>query len=166
MPGRVAQRVSLRPSQRTILERIISSRNSLQAHVVRARIILYAADGLTNEQIAESLGLTRQRVSIWRGRFAYACSVLYRIEEEEGQKVLKRHIEKVLSDAKRPGAPCKFTAEQVCRIIAVSCEAPEDCGHPLSHWTPAALQIEILKRGLIFSISVRQVGRFLKRSRS
>ena len=165
MPGRHAQEISVTPCQREILDRIIRARQSSQAHVIRAQIILYAAEGLINEQIAALLDLTRQCVSIWRGRWAAAFAVLCRIEEEEGGKALSKHIEKVLSDAPRPGMPPKFTAEQVCQIIAVACEKPEDCGHPISHWTPQILRFEILKRGIVSSISVRQVGRFLKGSR-
>ena len=138
MPGRVARMVSVTPYQREILERIIRSRQSSQSHVLRARIILYAADGLTNEQIAESLAIPRQRVSNWRSRWADAFSVLCLIEEEEGEKALIKPIDRVLKDAPRPGVPCKFSAETVCQIIAVSCEEPEECGHPLSHWTPQA----------------------------
>lgn len=165
MPGRRAQAVSVTPCQREMLERIVRARHSSQAHVVRARIILSAADGLPNEQIAAGLGLTRQRVSTWRRRWASAFAVLCRIEEEEGAKALETQIAHVLSDAPRPGMPPRFSAEQVCQIMAVACEKPEDCGHPISHWTPAALRLEIIKRGLVPSISVRQIGRFLKRSR-
>lgn len=118
-----------------------------------------------NEQIAACLGLTRQRVSTWRRRWASAFSVLCRREDEEGEKPLEQHIDTVLSDAPRPGMPAKVTAEQVCQIIAVACEAPEPCGHPVSPWTPQALRLEIITRGLVGSISVRQVGRFFKRSR-
>lgn len=165
MPGRVARTVSVTPCQRELLEQIIRSGKSPQAHVLRTRIILYAADGLKNKQIAATLGLPRQRVSAWRSRWADFFSVLCRIEDEEGKKALSKKMVQVLSDAPRSGAPVKFTAEQVCQIIAVSCENPEDCGHPLSHWTPTDLRTEILKRGIVSSISVRQVGRFLKGSR-
>jgi len=126
---------------------------------------LYAADGLINEQIAACLSLTRQRVSTWRARWADFFAVLCRIEEEEGEKALSKQIAKVLSDAPRPGVAPKFSAEQVCQIIALACEKPQDCGHPISHWTPQILRLEILKRGIVSSISVRQVGRFFKRGR-
>ena len=39
------------------------------AEVVRARVILYAAEGLRNDQIAARLDLTRARVSKWRKRY-------------------------------------------------------------------------------------------------
>jgi transposase len=71
-------------------------------------------------------------------------------------------IEQVLSDAPRPGAPVKFTAEQVTEIVAVACEDPENSGRPVTHWTPRELADEVIKRDIVASISPRQVGRFLK----
>ncbi|MBV9603236.1 MAG: helix-turn-helix domain-containing protein [Chloroflexi bacterium] len=35
---------------------------------------------------------------------------------------------KRLADAPKPGAPPKFTPEQICQIIALACEKPADCG--------------------------------------
>jgi transposase len=37
--------------------------------VQRARMILYAADGMANDQIAEKLDTRREVVSLWRKRF-------------------------------------------------------------------------------------------------
>jgi putative transposase len=58
-----------------------------------------------------------------------------------------------------------FRDEQIAAIIALSCEDPEVLGLPFSHWTPELLQIEAIKGGIIESISVRHVGRILKRKR-
>ena len=59
-----------------------------------------------------------------------------------------------LSDAPRPGAPGKFTPEQVCAIIALACEAPKDSGLPISQtgsspyvWQSPALATQ--ERGVI-----------------
>jgi putative transposase len=45
-------------------------------------------------------------------------------------------------------------------------EAPEECGRPVSHWTPRELAEEAMKRQIVASISPRSVERFLKGSRS
>ena len=87
---------------------------------------------------------------------------LKRIELETPHK-LRSAIEKILSDAQRPGGPPKFKDEQVAAIIAMACEDPSNFDLPFSHWTPELLQIEVIKRGIVESISVRQIGRFLKR---
>jgi hypothetical protein len=69
----------------------------------------------------------------------------------------------VLSDEQRCGGPAKFSPEQVTAIIALACEPPADSGLPVSHWTPRELSREASKRGIVESISPRQVDRFLAR---
>ena len=61
----------------------------------------------------------------------------------------------------RCGAPPKFTPEQITAIIALACEHPSQSGVPVSHWTPPELAREAIKRGIVESISPRQVDRFL-----
>ena len=61
--------IRLRPSERTELEKRSHSYTSLYRDVVRARIVLYAADGLGNDEIAARLDTPRQIVSKWRKRF-------------------------------------------------------------------------------------------------
>ncbi len=64
-----------------------------------------------------------------------------------------------LKDLERTGAPVKFTMEQVIELFALACSPPEDYGRPISHWTPKELADEMVKQGIIQSISVRHVGR-------
>ena len=74
-------------------------------------------------------------------------------------------IAEVLSDWPRAGCGGTFTAEQIAQILAVACEPPENSGRPVTHWTPRELADEVIQRGIVPSISVRHVGRFLKDSR-
>lgn len=88
---------------------------------------------------------------------------------EEGSladKDLIRVIKDVLDDADRPGAPPTFSAEQVAQIIKIACEPPKDHGVPVTHWTPRELAAVVIARGIVESISERQVGRFLARATS
>ena len=55
-----------------------------------------------------------------------------------------------------------FTAEQVCQILSVACEWPEDSGLPMSHWSLNSLAHEIIKRNIVESISRSQLAVFLK----
>ena len=61
-----------------------------------------------------------------------------------------------------------FTNEEIavklqCERHGVGiCEPPDQSGRPLTHWTPRELADEAVERGIATSISVRQVGRFLK----
>jgi putative transposase len=47
----------------------------------------------------------------------------------------------------------------------VACEDPQESGRPVTHWTPRELAEEVIKRGIVTSISPRSVGRFLGRRR-
>ena len=77
---------------------------------------------------------------------------------------LREAILDALSDAPRPGAPAKFTAEQVARIVAVACESPELSGCPIHHWTVRELRDEVLARNIVETISRAQVGRILQQA--
>ena len=115
-----------------------------------------------NREIAAEVGLSRRQVSLWRRRWANAWDRLIQIECSETHAALRRAIEQVLSDEPRPGAPGKFTPEQVTQILAVACEPPEKSGRPITHWTAHELADEVVKRGIVASISPSQVGRYLR----
>ncbi|MEO8036365.1 MAG: helix-turn-helix domain-containing protein [Acidobacteriota bacterium] len=61
--------IVLSSGERTRLEAVAHRYTSPYRDVVRARIILYAADGLSNDVIATRLDTPRQVVSKWRQRF-------------------------------------------------------------------------------------------------
>ncbi len=88
------------------------------------------------------------------------------IEAEAEDKELGEYIITLLSDQPRSGTPGKFTAEQICQIVAMACEKPEEYDRPVTHWTPVELADEAIKQGIVESISARHAGRFLKGSRS
>ena len=81
----------------------------------------------------------------------------------EDEKELEKVIIEILTDLQRPGAPDKFTAEQVTQILALACEDPNLSERPIYNWTPRELADEAKVRGIVKSISRRTVGRFLKR---
>ena len=58
------------------------------------------------------------------------------------------------------------TAEQVCQIVALACEAPQKAGRPISQWSGREIAEEIIERGIVATISERHAGRLLKRGRS
>ena len=61
--------VVLEEEQRAELESFSRSRALSHALVVRAQIVLLAAEGKQNKEIAETLRVSRQTVAKWRGRF-------------------------------------------------------------------------------------------------
>jgi transposase len=161
MPGPKTFCVTLSEKQRAILERLIRRQTSSQRRVRRAKTILAAADGASNESIAVRLGLDRNTVRTWRYRWWAGADVLSAAAAAgDSEKALRLRIESLLTDAPRPGTPGDFSAEQLAQIISVACEAPEDSGRPVTHWTPRELADEVIKRGIVKSISPRTVGRF------
>ncbi len=165
MPGPRPTSIELTARQRKILERFVRRETSSQRLVRRCSIVLGAADGANNGQIGRRLNIQRGTARRWRERWAAAAPGL-QLAEEEGidDKGLTELIEQMLADEPRPGAPGVFGAEQIAQIIAVACEDPQECGRPVTHWTPRELAEEVIKRDIVSSISPRSVGRFLKGS--
>ena len=140
--------VNVSDEQREQLQAIVRKHTSAQQLVTRARIVLLGAAGVSVHETARRLGVERKTVQSWRQRWSEARS---------------DSVQERLSDLPRPGTPAKYTPEQVCAIVAIACERPEDSGLAITHWTQQELADEAVKRGIVESISQRAVGHFLKR---
>jgi len=57
--------------------------------------------------------------------------------------------------------PASFSLEQMLQL-AIACEKPEKYGRPISHWTPRELADEVIKQGIVNTISPRHVGRLME----
>src|SRR3954468_18053089 len=160
MPGKAAK-VTITERQQEILDEFSRSRSEPYFLRQRATLILLAFTGLLNEQIAPQVDLERHQVGVWRSRWAAAFDRLVLIECLEGSTALRQALRGLLADAPRPGSPGTFSAEQLAQIFAVACEKPEQSGRPVTHWTHAELADEVIKRGIVGSISARHLGRLL-----
>lgn len=69
MPRRSPYVIELSEQERDALERMAAKYSSSYRDVMRAKIVLYASQGVSNEEIAARLDLPRQVVSKWRKRF-------------------------------------------------------------------------------------------------
>ena len=112
------------------------------AEVVRAKIVLLAADAVPNNVIAERLDVHVDVVSRWRKRFC-----------EEGIDGL--------ADRKRSGRPRVFAAEVVAEVKAMACTPPSERDVPLSRWSSAELATQARAEGLVESVSTSTVRRWL-----
>jgi transposase len=119
-----------------------SCRTAPHGEVVRARIVLLAAEGMANVDIAKRVGVCVDVVSKWRKRFC-----------QEGLAGLK--------DRARSGRPRQFGSEVVAGIKALACEPPEDRAVPLSRWSSFELAAQAVSEGLVESISSSTVRRWL-----
>jgi len=153
MSGPPATAVAVASEERAELERLVRAHTTPQQVALRARIILVAAEGLTNVRVGQRVGVSREAVRLWRDRWAGLQAVPL---DELG-------VEERLADAPRPGAPGRIGAEQVCQVIALACEAPALADRPISQWTGREIADEITRRGIVGTISPRHAARLLKR---
>ena len=155
MPKRATSIVLSEKEQEGLLQ-ITKRHRSEQQGVLRARIVLAAAQGHANVQIASDLGINVDTVRLWRDRWAGLQGI-----DLETLSLAER-----LQDAPRPGVMPKFTTEQRCQMAALACEAPAKVGRPISQWTGREIADELKVRGIVEQISPRHAARLLKKGAS
>ena len=152
--------------QQSILETIARQVTSSVREVERTKLILAMLAGKSNQQVNDELGYSWEKAKRWRFRWIEMQPGLDSIETATDTKKVRYELEKAirdgLSDAPRSGSPAKFTAHNYCQIMGVSLEDPNQSGRPISHWGLTELTQEVIKRGIVASISRSQVGSFLK----
>jgi transposase len=127
--------LAITDAERAELQRRVRAHTTPQRAAKRARIVLLAAEGVPNRQIAPMVGMNEHTVAQWRRRFA--------TERLAG-----------LQDRKRPGRPLVYDHDQRLRIVATVTQQPPD---PASHWSHSQLAKELADMG----ISASQIGRIL-----
>jgi putative transposase len=155
MPGRKAAFVIADEVLQEKLARLIQQTSAQQRLVFRARIVLAAMQGSSNTQIAAQLSVNLSSVSKWRGRWA----------DTQRLSLTEMPLERRLTDAPRPGKPAQIGPEALCKIMAIACQPPQQCGRPITHWTRRELAQEAIHQAIVPTISPRHVGRFLKAGR-
>lgn len=153
MRGPEPPQVALTTEEREGLEALIRRHTTPQQMALRARVIVAAAAGGNNCQIARQLGVHVETVRLWRRRWLGM----------QAASLEDLPLEERLTDAPRPGAPARITADQVCQVVELACMAPEQSGRPISQWSSREIADEIIKRGIIDQISPRHAARLLKR---
>ena len=111
-PGRPRQPLSVTDEQREVLERWAKRPKSPHSIAQRARIVLLSADGMTNNAVAERVGVNQATVVKWRKRFI-AGGV------------------DALADEPRPGAPQTISDADVRRGDRADVGRQADRRHPL-----------------------------------
>ena len=145
--------IELADAERQALDSVARRHSTSQQIALRARIILAADAGHNNTQIACQEDVSVDMVRLWRRRWKELKPT-----KSEDLSVVDR-----LSDRPRSGAPRRITAEQVCQMMAMACEAPGESGRPISQWTGREIAEEIKRRGIVDEISDRHAARLLKR---
>jgi len=155
MPRRAA-RVVLSEQEERELRQITKRHRSEQQLVLRAHIVLAAAQDRSNAQIARELKITVDTARLWRDRWVDLQGI-----DQEALSVTER-----LQDAPRPGVKPTITAQQRSQMAALACEAPMKAGRPISQWTGREIAEELVARGIVEHISPRHAARLLKKGDS
>ena len=116
MANSPAPALGLREGDRERLASLTRSRTAQAGAVLRARIVLAAADGVANERIAEQLGVSKNTVLTWRRRYA-----------ESGMTGL--------ADAPRSGRPRRLDH----RAIVATTLKPPPSKYGMTHWSSRLL---------------------------
>lgn len=149
MPRLKAVEIDLSESERQELEQLLRRTSTPQQIALRAKIILQAASGSSNVEIAQEIGVSIEMSRLWRRRWRE----LLLTEVPVGER---------LKDELRPGSPATFTMEQITQLYAIACAPPAQYDRPISHWSARELALELIEQGIVKSISERHVGRLLK----
>jgi transposase len=121
MPTPIAVAIELSEDERERLESWSRRRTTAQALALRSRIVLAAADGLSNCEVAERLGVSRPTVTKWRRRFA------------------ELRLDGLL-DEPRPGRPRTITDEQVEQVVIKTLESTPKTA---THWSTRSMAAEM-----------------------
>src|SRR3984893_15673673 len=115
--GRPIPSLKLSAEERETLERWTRRAKTNQALAQRARIILAAASGRTNTEVAARLGVIKQTVGKWRTRFIH------------------KRLDGLL-DEPRPGTPRRLSDAEVERVLTMTLEStPKNA----THWSTRSL---------------------------
>jgi transposase len=122
---RVAQKVIVTDADRITLQRWARGRSTQVRRMHRARIVLLAADGKENIEIAKVVGVSRQLAGRWRNRFVTrGLAGIERDEPRRGRRpVLRNAIAKKIIDATtntKPLAATHWSTRTLAKALGTS----------------------------------------------
>lgn len=120
-----AKALTITDQERETLQSWVAAHNTPQALAWRAQIVLYAADGVANTQIAEAVGVSVITVREWRKRFeAERIQGLSQIKPGRGRKreISARKIKQIVHDTlhTRPKGATHWSCRSMAEYHGVS----------------------------------------------
>src|SRR4051794_4617521 len=106
MRGPQPPALCLSAAEQAALETLLRQHSTPQQVALRARVVLAAAAGLNNAQIARQLAVSLDLVRLWRDRWRGL----------QATSLADLPVADRLTDAPRPGRPATITAAQTCQI--------------------------------------------------
>jgi putative transposase len=146
--------LTLSEEEQSGLQELVRRHSTPQQLAKRGRMVLGAAKGQRNAEMARELKVSVDTVRSWRGRWISLQAI----------PLSELSVAERLTDAPRPGKPSQITDEQRCQLLALACEQPKE--RPISHWTGREIAEAMMVRGIIEHISPRHAARLLKKGLS
>lgn len=132
---RVAPAIELSSQARSELHKLMRRRTTPVRVAERCRIVLLAATGLENKQIAERMQVAPRMAALWRGRF------------------LAQGVAGLMRDAPRPGRTPTIAAETVAEVIVKTTQSRPEAA---THWSRSSMARQM-------GISESSVGRIWRK---
>jgi len=142
MPRPRATRVLIAPSVRAKLEATARTATAPFRAVQRARIVLLAGSGISNQEIAARLGCSEDTVRTWRDRFA-----------------AEPRVDSLL-DRPRSGRPARVGTEIRIELLKLACSPPPP-RQGRSHWSHSSLRAALYAATKTL-LSESEIGRILR----
>jgi len=154
--------------QQSLLKEIVVKHTTGQQQAKRVKILLLANQGYSNAEVKRQLKVSLNTVKEWRKRWMSSVESLNKHESfiSEGEATMldyRKRIKEFLKDQPRSGAPKIITLAQEQQIVALACKKPTDYQIVMTDWTHEMLAHVAISKGIVASISSRQVGRILKK---
>lgn len=123
--------LQLDPEHKEQLKKLANSGMTPVIIAQRAKILLFKSQGLSNDDVAEKLGINKRTVLLWTNKYAKRSS--------------EDTLESLLNVAKGRGCKNEIVGEAKTWLISVACTKPKDLGYAAETWTTSLLTKHIRK---------------------
>ena len=139
--------VNLTPAEREALTRLVSRERASGLKRQRASILLKADEGMTDEEIADDLGV--------------GVVTVERVRKRCAERGLQASLERKPQD--NPPRPRKLDGASEAQLVQIACTAPPG---GRTRWTVSLLADRLVELKVFESVSASTVQRALKKTRS
>lgn len=107
------------------LEKLVKSGMTSAIIVQRAKILLFKADGRSNESVADELGINKRTVLLWTRKYR--------------NRSANETLDDILSVSAGRGLKEEISGEAKTWMIGIACQKLKDLGYAAETWTNSAL---------------------------
>lgn len=144
MPQKVYH-VDLTAPERECLEGYVNHGKRSARAITRARVLLLADEQQSDDEIIETLGVSRGTV----------CSLRKKYTLRQGQ-----HILELLQEAPRPGQPVKVDTRVAAHVALIACSEPPTGA---ARWTLQLIADRLIELNVVETLCLESVRKALKK---